>query len=227
MQRPKLTWISVVHALALKVCNHDAGFLHNILCRPDTTFEAWKALVKQWPRCDNVCGIREFMRKRFSNLKRACSDSRVPVPTRHLNRGAITVVYWYVANAVRVLSVECSSSQCETLWKVWFHRHAWTCFSPMHRTGAAIVCMNRSIVLRVTVLLKRSTPEAQYVIICFILWLFSSWIHTLELIGRPGQPRTFVVSRSEVYSGLCILYSYHCEACLQAVVRGIVFPFGL
>ena len=45
--RPKLTWISVVHALALKVCNHDAGFLHTILCRPDANLEAWEALVKQ------------------------------------------------------------------------------------------------------------------------------------------------------------------------------------
>ena len=45
--RPKLTWISVVHAMALKVCNHDAGFLHNMLCRPDSNLEAWKALVKR------------------------------------------------------------------------------------------------------------------------------------------------------------------------------------
>ena len=83
----------------------------------------------------------EFMTKPFSIFERACSDSRVPVPTRHLNRGAITItiVFWYVVNAVRVVSVQCSSSQRETLWMVWFHRHAWSCSSPMHRTGAAIV----------------------------------------------------------------------------------------
>ena len=45
--RPKLTWASVVYALALKLCDHDACFLHNVLCGEDPSLGSWKGLVNR------------------------------------------------------------------------------------------------------------------------------------------------------------------------------------